>query len=696
MPIIPQYRRDKVSLGRLEGGPVTIPRIPPAIHAEAASFSSGGGQAAEALGEAFGITADFAGQILEHQEKMRQQDEVNYVFETEKKFADQWLGFSQGEISKVGKDTYGNLDRARQWIAENEKSYLDEAPSDEVRTLLKDKFGRLTRPMINRLASLHSGERKKVHKVSLDNLKETKRKEAYLDPDNAALWVNDMEATYNGALASEMLDEETRDGLIRQTTGGIYGAALDGLLDRDPKEAIRRFDAGQYNEFLTSKQLDYYADKIRVEKRRLDTESRIKQREAEQARKERVNDLRPLMQDELSSVLNTGKRLQGMDIAGELEGLDQELAAEYKTNLQRQEEVHFVLAEMKFSPLKERVETIERYRPEPGASDFKAKQEMYGFLSSALAKDWNRFEKDPVSYLSPKVETKIQGLINSGAIRKDDNASIVQARIRESVRFQGEMGIPEHKQNILSGLQIEDMKTQYEKGDPKEKIAFIQNLSSFGEYRPSVLSELDLGYEHTYAAELSPYKAETIIQVMDMKDNDFGLKPDEKETLTKEANEAFYGSDNMGKTLSAIGTITGNPEYLKMTMALEGITKRTAWLFHDSDKANKFLWEEDFGYLIDEDLAFVYFDKSYDPDEVEEFLLEKRQDVEKHVNHKRGKFQSEKEYEQYLDDLKDKGVWIPHPAGSGFILIDHVTGKAVTNKEGGYIQVDLVEIKETF
>ena len=75
MPIIPQYRRDKASLGRLEGGPVTIPRIPPAIHAEAASFSSGGGQAAGELSK----VADIAGALAEKWHKAEQVTELGNI-----------------------------------------------------------------------------------------------------------------------------------------------------------------------------------------------------------------------------------------------------------------------------------------------------------------------------------------------------------------------------------------------------------------------------------------------------------------------------------------------------------------------------------------------------------------------------------------------------------------------------------------
>jgi len=123
MPVIPTYRRDDINLGRLQGGPVSIPGIPPGIHAEAESFSSGAGQAAGELSK----VADIATELAEKWHKASQITELNNTqLDTLKQVTD----FEKG---LAGRNDYKNFEA--EWdnlIGGIQKGYEEKNLDDNV------------------------------------------------------------------------------------------------------------------------------------------------------------------------------------------------------------------------------------------------------------------------------------------------------------------------------------------------------------------------------------------------------------------------------------------------------------------------------------------------------------------------------------------------------------------------------------
>jgi hypothetical protein len=258
---------------------------------------------------------------------------------------------------------------------------------------------------------------------------------------------------------------------------------------------------------------------------------------------------------------------------------------------------------------------------------------------------------------------------------------------------------------ILAKSEVEAIKVQYEGAKPKERIALINGLQQkFKGYTRQVLNELELSYDHIFAATQPPRQAEKLIQVLDMKDQDFGLKPEMKNDLAKMAHDAFYADDAMGGVLRKIAEVTGNAEYMSMAKAMENLTTRMTWLQGDEKKGIKETWG-DYNFIADEDLAYGWFPKEWDAGEMKQRLREAREKVEIFVSYKKPSFKKPGTkpainlltgeqygaeagtYQEYLNDLKTKSVWVPSPQEDGFILIDPVTGRAVTKKDGSAIKM---------
>ena len=489
MPKIPQYTPSSISTGRL--------KALPALQVPSAESVSEDAVSATALGRLAGTVSDTAVRIrekeLDARELIKKQDEMEYVLQAESDFTEKWLNFLNEETQKRGKGTYGNVERARKWIDENTKQYYENAPGRGAQLALKRRFNSITQTQLYNLAKIQARERKQVHKTAIENLFQTKKKEAYLDPDSAIKKSAEVASSYNTMLSLGMITQEEAESSIKRATGEIFGAALDGLLDRDPERAIKEFESGKYNEFLTQNQLNYYADRIREKKNQLEREKRIRQRELEIQKKERLRELKDLMEDEKRSVLDTGMRLKGIDLRAELQKIDPDLASKYEKQIKQLEQIHGILQESRLLPLNKRLQLIEKYEPSGGEKDYKNKKALYDDLYDIVMKDWKRFRDDPVNYLSPEINKTVSLMIEQGRLNPDDQAGIVRARISQAINLQRQMGIPELNIKALSNEQAKQIAAELNSLEGDKRAAAMDEISKLytPRYLPIVMRQLE-------------------------------------------------------------------------------------------------------------------------------------------------------------------------------------------------------------
>jgi len=260
MPRIPIYERR-----------AGIPAQGPAVRADTGLLS----KVPQAVARGGAALSESAVQLGKQYEKLKEQDEFDRALEASVDFSRKWRAFTAEELAKKGEDTYGNIERAKKWIQETQGKYLEKAPSKETRTFLQNRFYYITNSTLNRMASLQAKERRTVHLGILDSLKEENVKTAYLNPDEAERVHGDLFGAYTGAVKAGILNEREAEELSRRSMAEVYGAALDGLIDRDPEKALEEFEAGKFNAFLSEKQLDAYADKIRVRAKTVQKQRRL-------------------------------------------------------------------------------------------------------------------------------------------------------------------------------------------------------------------------------------------------------------------------------------------------------------------------------------------------------------------------------------------------------------------------------------
>lgn len=209
--------------------------------------------------------------LKEVQQRLERQDELNYLMESELAFRDGWREVLTSELTKTGKDTYGNVQRAEAWIAENSKIYLDRAPNPQVKQQLQMRLQAISHQSLDNLAFLQAKERKAVTVNNIEALGEANKRDAYLAPDQIFRLTDSSSKAVDEAVANGVLEESVGAEVKRKQNAAIHGAALEGIIDRDPVTASKVL--AEFAPHLTSEQLNRYNDKIQAGLNRLQTES---------------------------------------------------------------------------------------------------------------------------------------------------------------------------------------------------------------------------------------------------------------------------------------------------------------------------------------------------------------------------------------------------------------------------------------
>jgi len=701
MPNIPTIQRRETRLGRLQPAAAVIPRTPRAVYVNPEDFTRNAALIAGVAGQTARNLADAAQTLAEVERRQKAQEELTWVMKADSSLTDAWTGFLPSELEKQGEDTYGNVARARKWIDEQAAGWMDSAPSEEARLTLGERVQTLTRNGVMQLARLQARQRRNVAERGFGTSLDAKRKAVYLGQADPAVAVGQMSGEYAAAARDEvrLFDQGTAEALAMDASNRIYGAYLDGLLDRDPLRAIQEFNAGHFNPFLSADQLNAYADRIAAKTRELERDAEYATKEAQLARKRRVRELQDLMTSDLQKRFDTGEGLAGVDIERSLkrlknEWLEQDLKADtyeldqiiegYAERREINMEAHHALRMIHGMPLDERAAFLKQYKPTDRNYDLEKKR--YQVIEAAVQDDTQALAQDPAAYFAPEIQRHVDQLVTRGAVDREDQAAVGRERVKESLRLQTEAGLPGIAQRALSKIETQAWQARFNEAGGDERASMLRGLKGFRENQHKVLGELDLSYGHALISLLPPEAAGPAARAIEMKETEFGLLPDDKKDLEQKSRDRFYKDSEMGGVLEELARATGNPQYLAQAKSFEDLNTRMAWLYGDDDDGAETLWKP-FDFINDDDIGYLWIPKGQDKGRWIDFLNEVRRDrIENDLKWTRKYYADEKAYQDALDDLVENAFWAPASDGEGYVLHDHKTGKMLIDKDGRAIR----------
>jgi len=296
MANIPTYRPPtQIGIGRLDpaSSARAVPAAPRPVRVPA-GLHEGAADAAAALSQGLGKSAEVAGLIAERQQRRQAEEAFNWVLSQENAFSDQWTGYLAEAAARTGQDTFNNVNDAEIWIEERKAELAESAPAPEAAQALTRRLDRAARKGISELARLQVKERRAVTRATLDQYTEKRRRDAYLHLAPPADLVEHVLTGYETAVSIGALDPIEAQDLGEKAGSEIHAAYLDGLIDRTPAEAVRLFGAGQFNALMTADQLDAYADRINQKKAEIEAEAdrqrKVADEAAEEAHKAQIKD----------------------------------------------------------------------------------------------------------------------------------------------------------------------------------------------------------------------------------------------------------------------------------------------------------------------------------------------------------------------------------------------------------------------
>lgn len=434
------------------------------------------------------------------------------------------------------------------------------------------------------------------------------------------------------------------------------GAALKGRQDvlQDPKGAMARLQSDVWQELYPGLDDDRRIDliyKARGEVAKLEAEDNA---ERVQLTKETGN----LMRDNIASILKTGREVPvDLDMVRTLHG--RVAAADFEEDVHHAHMAYHSIVQLRTASPEQRKAILASIEPAPGIPGFAGRLKFFEMVQREDREIQDALTRDPVGYLTSVTGAKT---------------------IDRVIALQEHMGVAIPK--ATSKAWRDAWKARFEASGPEQKMELIQaSRKDKGGHFNQVMRELELGYDYTYAAYLPVHKGKRVIQVLGMKDSEFGLDPMAKAAVGKSAEDTFFTGDTVGNVLNQMARMTGNLQYNEMAQQLGSITKKMAWHMGDAEKALKYLWKDDYNYVIDDHLGYAFFPKAYDAGAMKDKMKRGRADAVR--------FLPEKVRDaEYGRDVGTRAVWIPSPEmDETFTLVDPVVGKAVIRRDGKPIRM---------
>lgn len=641
----------------------------------------------EAMGRAARSMGAAASAMAEAQRRRREEDDFNWVVEATNAFSEGWRNAFSEELQKTGRDTFGNVERMNEFIKAQTDHAVQSAPSERAKQAFGVKIASLTDHMLDSLARLQVGERKSVGIKNLETVKESHRKNAYLDPDNVDRYAADALGTLDGALASGILpvdaDSAARIGV--KTEQEIYGAALDGYLDRSP--ALAREKLKDFTPFLSADQLNAYSDRIAAKERGIESE-------ADQAARQKLRDLSSRSEDTLATIATNGQ--EGVDLEAELRAVGTEEAHRVADTYARKRKIaldaYQVLSGSSDRSFAERIEQADAaFAVKPGEVGAADKIQARAMAMQSLRDQTAAFLKDPSEYVASMVDH---------AAVPDESP---EARVDRSMEIQRKLGegLRDFRPRAVSKAALDNMTQEWSRLDADGKLSYLETVvDRYGKYAPQLLTDMKLGGSVQLAQvamasdKTNRAMARALIEASSLKDDDIPGSPESKTRLRKE----FMGELETSPAWSALtGTYKYQPQNSaqgKFLAELQAAMTRTALMTGDARKAAELL-DATYQSVSEADLAHVVFPRgAMDPDDVESGLNQARENIEPFIRWQADGMTKEL-FAERVRDVKTRGVWVNGSDPGTFVLLHPATGLAVTDREGKPYQVTLDQLKQT-
>ena len=498
-----------------------------------------------------------------------------------------------------------------------------------------------------------------------------------------------LEAMVAGYVASGVISADQGRADLERVQDELPRAIYERAIVRDPEGTYADLQGGR-PETLSEPAYTALLSKAKTAAKtaRIEREQEAKERErtAQRAIAAREAVISERLDDIFSTMLRTGQEVPGtLELIGNLQGLGKgEKAEDFLTRYELVKKAWAVRNEHKWKPFDLQRRAVDALTPAPGEEGYALKYEVRDQAMRAVTQDEQRFQADPAAYVAQEAYRLAQA---AGIDPERD----VPGFLDISAGLQAAMGAV--SPSVLSEDAKDRIKGDYMVAAPEKKVEIIRGIKqTYGKYALHALRDLGLSAAHTFAADLPDKAAIRLLKAMDVKeDSDFGLHPDTKRKITKEVASYFYESGRPGWILQELARRTGNPEYLHMADSLENATCRVAWTEGNAETAMKLLWGH-FQFLAEEDLVIGWTHKGIQKDWLMDALRERRDLVAEDAAWKEKTFESPWQYQEYVSDIRERGVWVPAKNGEGFVLTDSKTGMAVTRQDGSPIRFMLEEL----
>lgn len=267
-----------------------MPKIPryqateklPALRLQRAGPGAFGLFEARALGDVAEGIGDVGDALLEQHLKAKKRKESKYIFDATFALSEKLRGPLAEEYAKAGDQTEGNVKRVQELIKGIQDEWTQNSPSEEATKALKSKFYGMTEGYLMGLARHASKEGRAAYGQKIAQLEDARKKDAYLTPERVGQILINQKGDFAMAIQDGILDRDTANEAFGKFANDVYGAAIDGLIDRGMiAEAENLFQSEEARSALNADSLDYYNDKLEQEKKTIEKEARVREAEAE-------------------------------------------------------------------------------------------------------------------------------------------------------------------------------------------------------------------------------------------------------------------------------------------------------------------------------------------------------------------------------------------------------------------------------
>lgn len=273
MPRIPEYNRHET----ITDAPANIP-VPLDFNTEVTDTVTR-------------LAEDYGDIIAKQQEAIRNRDNAVKLLNIQTAIDDDFRAFDSGEERLTGQDTYDNLTRAKAFSTHTlEKYSKDVSDSDLILDIQRYVKGRYNHSATT-LSAHQVKQRDELTKQALNSASESRAKDAYAGTPFEAvrekLFQQSVILVDNGVLNNTSAE----DYIVKEEKKAAE-AYIDGLIYRNPAEAVKVLKSGKFNNILDAGKPDKFIEEAikRIEADEKDKKAAIDQAKADE--KDRIKVLR--------------------------------------------------------------------------------------------------------------------------------------------------------------------------------------------------------------------------------------------------------------------------------------------------------------------------------------------------------------------------------------------------------------------